>query len=510
MNGQLISAYSSLEPAVNLDANASSFQPFLESSPLTSPAQKISTARSAASLLFIDSTLADYQTLNSAVVAGTEVHILQAEQDAIAQITQVLSGQSNISSLHIVSHGNVGGLQFGANDLTLNNLSSYASQLQSWAGALTEDADILFYGCNVAAGDMGESFIQLIGELTQADVAASIDLTGHDGNWELEFQSGSIETTLPFKVESLAAYQNNLLGSDFDNNGSDDLVRYNYYTGAVELQLMNGSTPLYSINMGTAGGGWQVAGLADFDGNGYDDLLWHNVATGSNGLWLMNGTNVQSYVLLPDSPANSDWRIVGVDDFDLNGTPDLLWRSNYHEMTGVWMMTGTAMTGIQVLPGRSRDWVVSGVADVDNNLTPDILWQNRVTGQSDIWQMSGTTIANTITLPTLNSRWVAHEMSDWNNDGFVDILWRNYSTGETQIWSLNGGNYTNSTTVNIPGNGAGWMILDCQDVNGDGFADLIVRNYVTGENGFWMMNGTNYDAFVSTDSLSGLWDIIAA
>lgn len=510
MNGQLISAYSSLESAVNLDANASSFQPFLESSPLTSPAQKISTTRSAASLLFIDSTLADYQTLNTAAVAGTEVHILTAEQDAIAQITQVLAGQSNVSSLHIVSHGNVGGLQLGAIDLTINNLSSYANQIQAWAGSLAADADILLYGCNVAEGEIGETFVQLLSELTQADVAASIDLTGTDGNWKLEFQTGSIEATLPFHAASLATYQNNLLGSDFDNNGSDDLVRYNYYTGAVELQLMNGVSPLTTIDMGVAGYGWQVAGLADFDGNGYDDFLWHNVTTGTNALWLMNETNVQGAALLPNSPANSDWRIVGIADFDLNGTPDLLWRSNYHEMTGFWMMNGTTMIDNRVLSGKSRDWVISGVADVDNNATPDILWQNRVTGQSDIWQMSGTTIANTITLPTLTSRWVAYEMADWNNDSFVDILWRNFDSGETQIWSLNGGNYINSTAVTIPGNGAGWTILDCQDMDGNGTADLIVRNYLTGENGFWMMNGSTYYDFESIGTVSGLWDIIAA
>src|SRR6476620_3462775 len=80
-------------------------------SPLTTegsqPSQRISAA---SSIVFIDSRVSDYQTLVSGVQAGTEVHILDSSQDAIAQITQTLMGRSNISSLHILSHGSAGGV----------------------------------------------------------------------------------------------------------------------------------------------------------------------------------------------------------------------------------------------------------------------------------------------------------------------------------------------------------------------------------------------------------------
>ena len=59
-----------------------------------------------------------------------------------------------------------------------------------------EDADILIYGCDVAAGSTGRAFIDLLAQLTEADVAASTDTTGASflgGDWTLEAQTGSIE-----------------------------------------------------------------------------------------------------------------------------------------------------------------------------------------------------------------------------------------------------------------------------------------------------------------------------
>jgi hypothetical protein len=180
-------------------------------SPLTPEGSQSSHRISAASsIVFIDSRVSDYQTLVSGVQAGTEVHILDSSQDAIAQITQTLIGRSNISSLHILSHGSAGGVQLGADWLGMNTLDRYAPQLQSWARALTDDADILLYGCDVAAGEQGQAFVQSLSQLTGADIAASNDQTGNatlGGDWDLEVSQGTINTPLGFDQLVLAAYE---------------------------------------------------------------------------------------------------------------------------------------------------------------------------------------------------------------------------------------------------------------------------------------------------------------
>lgn len=149
-------------------------------------------------IAFIDSNIDEYQDLVKGLEPNTEIWVLDPQQDAITQITQVLSDLSDIKSLSIFSHGSDGNLQLGATNLNLNNLDNYADELTNWRGSLTKDADILLYGCNVAASQAGQDFVQQIDQLTGADVAASKDLTGSasaGGNWNLEFSTGAIETS---------------------------------------------------------------------------------------------------------------------------------------------------------------------------------------------------------------------------------------------------------------------------------------------------------------------------
>ncbi|NDJ17348.1 Calx-beta domain-containing protein [Myxacorys almedinensis] len=165
---------------------------------------------STASLLFIDAGVENYQQLIAGIQTGTEIHVLSSAQDAVEQITQTLLGRHGISSLHIVSHGEAGGLQLGNSWLTSATMSRYATQFRSWSAALTEDADILLYGCDVAQGEQGQAFLGQLSYFTGADIAASSDLTGdveQGGNWILEVNTGEIGTAIAFQPEALDAYR---------------------------------------------------------------------------------------------------------------------------------------------------------------------------------------------------------------------------------------------------------------------------------------------------------------
>lgn len=66
------------------------------------------------------------------------------------------------------------------------------------AAASPSDADLLIYGCDVGAGVAGQDLLSAISQLTGADLAASDDLTGAGllgGDWDLEIQTGIIETS---------------------------------------------------------------------------------------------------------------------------------------------------------------------------------------------------------------------------------------------------------------------------------------------------------------------------
>ena len=77
---------------------------------------------------------------------------------------------------------------------------------------------MLIYGCNLAGDAEGQLLVESLAELTGADVAASANDTGSSlrgGDWQLEYVTGSIETTKPLSVECQAVYQG-LLASDGD------------------------------------------------------------------------------------------------------------------------------------------------------------------------------------------------------------------------------------------------------------------------------------------------------
>ena len=147
------------------------------------------------SLVFIDSNLDNHQSLVSAVstTENTEVILLDSTRDGVEQISETLVSYSELESIHIISHGQSGTLQLGSTNLQAENLNDYSSALEGWSNSLSDDADILLYGCEIGATPEGVDFLTNFGQLTKADLAASKDLTGSielGGDWDLEVATG--------------------------------------------------------------------------------------------------------------------------------------------------------------------------------------------------------------------------------------------------------------------------------------------------------------------------------
>ena len=126
-----------------------------------------------------------------------EVVILDTEKDGIQQINSALGDYSDLDAVHFITHGTDGMIKLGNLWLSDSNLQENSDAIAAWGDSLGESGDILFYGCNIAEGSDGEDLLNTIAELTQTDVAASTDATGHEergGDWELEFATGTIET----------------------------------------------------------------------------------------------------------------------------------------------------------------------------------------------------------------------------------------------------------------------------------------------------------------------------
>jgi hypothetical protein len=97
--------------------------------------------------------------------------------------------------------------------------------------------------------------------------------------------------------------------------------------------------------------------------------------------------------------------------------------------------------------------------------------------------------------------------ADFNSDGKTDLVWRNYATGENAVWLMNGTNLTSGVLLN-PVSDLNWRIEGTGDFNGDGKTDLVWRNYATGENAMWLMNGTSLNSGVLLNAVPDInWHI---
>jgi CSLREA domain-containing protein len=139
-------------------------------------------------ITFIDTRVSNCAAL-ARTIKSTRVVMLTSEIDSIKVITQALH-QGNYQEVHLISHGSPGCLNLGGNQLSLDTLNDYAQDIETWfSRVVSPSPTLLLYGCNVAAGDAGFEFITKLQQLTGADIAASVSLTGNanqGGNWDLE------------------------------------------------------------------------------------------------------------------------------------------------------------------------------------------------------------------------------------------------------------------------------------------------------------------------------------
>jgi ELWxxDGT repeat protein len=299
-------------------------------------------------LVIIDAAVSDYEILASGVISGAKVAILQPDRDGVEQISTLLAQYQHVKTLHIVSHGESAALQLGASWLRLSSLSDYASALQTWSKYLSPEAEILLYGCNVAAGTLGKNFVYCLSELTGAKVAASESLTGSatlGGNWQLEVSTGERKSPLGVEQAALAAYKSVLSVSPINSRGTSGgsviangalyyITQDVYYPfpnrpiGYSQLWKQDGTGTKPIKSSATYFGGLMktyIDRLTNVNGVIYFAITYVKYSGSSdfNDTYfyrINNDTDSAEQLLMPDS--------FPLEQIDINGTPYLVFRGN--------------------------------------------------------------------------------------------------------------------------------------------------------------------------------------
>lgn len=167
----------------------------------TDPAAIDALEEQTATLVVVDARVAEQEGFTLDVPANVTVRVVQSDESGLDAVGNELASHPGrqYGTIHIISHGTPGSLSLGNELIAGGSLTeAQRDKLLGWALYLTDEADILLYGCDIAAGSEGEAFITELAHLTGADIAASTDATGAaelGGNWVLEVSTGAIEAT---------------------------------------------------------------------------------------------------------------------------------------------------------------------------------------------------------------------------------------------------------------------------------------------------------------------------
>ena len=264
-------------------------------------------------VIFVLNNLSDYEKLTSSN-EGSQTYVLDASKDVLSQMADILKDYSNLDAIHLFSHGSDGSLDLGSTSLNSYTLAENASVLSSIGASLSEDGDMLLYGCNVAQGQTGVEFINKLAQATAADIAASDDLTGSSalgGDWVLESASGTIEAP----VMNLLAYTGILAdpyvmndtideGTDISNPEGSSTQGSGMETSAKFTVTSNNTGGSLYVNGNQVSGSYTVTG---YDGSSHIDYEIRG----------LSGTSAGSYSLAFDIDYDNDGSVEWNDTINL-------------------------------------------------------------------------------------------------------------------------------------------------------------------------------------------------
>ena len=386
--------------------------------------------------------------------------------------------------------------------------------------------DTLYNIQNVVGTAFNDTLIGDSGDNTLAGEEGNDILYGHGGT---NFLVGGLDTDVAYYSGREASYASVSLGAvsggpenvndtliqverlkflapshvaDVDNgnivsdaNGTGDLIIQSNTTGNLSIQLQP-SGPTVTVT--GVGANWTVVGTGQFNPDadrGADVLLQDSsngqleVITDLTGGKVTNTLTIQpgdaNFVTLTgDNSLPATWKAVTTGDFNGDAASDVLLQNQATGNVQIMFLNTSAgetpgtVDGISAVATPGANWKVIAAGDFNSDGKSDILWQNTSTKQVEIYEMNGASVINRPTAQAATGL-TAIGTGDFNGDGNSDILFKNAS-GQAVVWFMNGDSHVGTKTVAKPTAASTWSVSGAEDVDGNGYSDIIWTNTATG------------------------------
>jgi hypothetical protein len=374
----------------------------------------------------------------------------------------------------------------GSGTLTASETSSVTIAGGTFSGHLTGYLNLIVTGQVELAGS------GTVGSIQIGNGGAFTSLSNEVGGL-IDLDTSSDVSIAPGASAAYFINDGTVLRNGFGGASTVSVPFYNYGTMRITAGSMTFTDGF--ANSGTIEGRLAKNGSSttltpdeaenDFNGDGLSDLLLE-YSSGTLADWTMNASAITS------GNTKADILIS-----DTNGT--------FYD----WNVNGPVVTSLNELTsqnqpvdlGPSSPRTVAGLGDFNGDGMADILLQN-TNGTFGDWTMDGSTIepagnltyqGNTV---DLSADWSVAGIGDFNGDNKSDVLLRN-TNGTLGEWFMSGSTIDSAQGISFDGAPvtlpSSWSIVGVGDFNGDGMADILLRN-TNGSLGEWMMNGSQIES----------------
>jgi hypothetical protein len=371
-------------------------------------------------------------------------------------------------------------------------------------------------------------------------IPTSTDLNVLAGTKTLNGEVGALQQAdYQFQLKGRSSFQLALtnLSSDANLQLSDRLgnvLATSTNSGALsELINQTLDSGVYTVRVSAAQSSTAYSLSLTGQANQHSDLMWRNASADVSGTWLMNNAAFSTATLTANAPtlgANSDWKMVGTGDWNGDGETDLVLRNDVADQTGFWFLKNNAFQSAVLLdqaPLLGKDasgWKIVGTGDFNNDGNLDLTWQNYAAGEVGVWFLKGTSFesasffTNAPQLSQNSFNWNVVGTGDFNSDGNSDLVLRNDVTDQTGFWFLKGKTFNSAAVLDqAPALGvdaSGWKIVGTGDFNNDSKPELVWQNRAAGQVGVWSLQGTSFQSAQLIENApalgagSGGWQVV--